>query len=66
MDLTLASNLLGRTVERVSRVLDGGSSCAYRLAVREAADRADEAAGAVSPELSRTQSQLIDSAAGLR
>ena len=56
MDLTLASNLLGRTVERVSRVLDGGSSCSYRLAVSEAADRADEAAGAVSPELSRTQS----------
>ena len=31
MDLTLAGNLLGGTVERVSRVLDGASSCSYRV-----------------------------------
>jgi predicted ArsR family transcriptional regulator len=33
MDLTLAGNLLGGTVERVSWVLDGASSCSYRFGV---------------------------------
>ena len=31
MDLTLASRLLGGSVERVSRVLDGASTCSYRV-----------------------------------
>jgi len=53
MDLTLAANLLGGTVERVSRVLDGAASCSYRLAVGE--KRPDEAASS-APELIRAQS----------
>jgi|SRR5579859_710444 len=52
MDLSLAGNLLGGSVERVSRVLDGASSCSYHLAA-PAEQQAAEIAG---PELSRTQS----------
>ncbi len=44
MDLTLASNLLGGTVERMSRVLDGASTCSYR--VMASAARAEPAAKA--------------------
>ncbi len=53
MDLSLASNLLGTTVERVSRVLDGAASCSYRLAAEP--QRPAEAAGVIS-ELIRAQS----------
>jgi len=49
MDLTLAGNLLGGTVERVSRMLDGAASCSYRLA-------AEPKAPAAEPELIRAQS----------
>ena len=52
MDLTLAGNLLGGTVERVSRVLDGASSCSYRLALADGG----ATAAPEEPELSRTQS----------
>jgi predicted ArsR family transcriptional regulator len=60
MDLTLAASLLGGSVERVSRVLDGASSCSYRLAAT--GEAAGEPAGAEpdgaepAPELKRTQS----------
>ena len=50
MDLTLASNLLGGTVERVSRMLDGAASCSYRLAAEPETRVAD-------PELIRAQSR---------
>jgi predicted ArsR family transcriptional regulator len=50
MDLALAQNLLGGNVERVSRVLDGASSCSYRLVPAEPVSGTDE------PELSRAQS----------
>jgi predicted ArsR family transcriptional regulator len=59
MDLALAGNLLGGTVERVSRVLDGASSCSYRLAAPASVARIvveGPAASAAVPELSRTQS----------
>jgi predicted ArsR family transcriptional regulator len=56
MDLTLAGNLLGGTVERVSRVLDGASSCSYRLAAPAGAGMAAPGAAAGVPELSRAQS----------
>ena len=52
MDLTLASNLLGGTVERVSRVLDGASSCSYRIPALTQQPESDPA----EQELSRTQS----------
>lgn len=52
MDLTLTSNLLGGSVERVSRVLDGASTCSYRLPARAHQPDADP----VEQELSRTQS----------
>lgn len=52
MDLTLAGNLLGGSVERVSRVLDGASTCSYRLPARAQQPDADPA----EQELSRTQS----------
>jgi predicted ArsR family transcriptional regulator len=49
MDLTLASNLLGGSAEQVSRVLDGASSCSYRVALA-----AEPAADSVGAELRRT------------
>jgi predicted ArsR family transcriptional regulator len=52
MDLTLASNLLGGAVERVSRVLDGASSCSYRIPAPIQQPDAEPA----GQELSRTQS----------
>jgi predicted ArsR family transcriptional regulator len=52
MDLTLTGNLLGGTVERVSRVLDGASSCSYRMALPPQ----DQAAQPAEDELSRAQS----------
>jgi predicted ArsR family transcriptional regulator len=56
MDLSLAGNLLGGTVERVSRVLDGASSCSYRLAAPATVTSEKLAAEPALPELSRTQS----------
>jgi len=59
MDLTLTGNLLGGTVERVSRVLDGASCCSYRLAAPPksvAVVGENPAAEARAAELSRTQS----------
>ena len=53
MDLTLAGNLLGGTVERVSRVLDGAGSCSYHLAAERPPVAENMAAG---PELVRAQS----------
>ena len=53
MDLSLAANLLGGTVERVSRVLDGAASCSYRLAASQEPPEAPE--GVIS-ELIRAQS----------
>ena len=53
MDLSLAANLLGGTVARVSRVLDGAASCSYHLAAEP--PRSQDAASAV-PELIRAQS----------
>jgi hypothetical protein len=55
MDLTLAGNLLGGSVERVSRVLDGASSCSYRLAATNHLVVEEPAAEAAQLELSRTQ-----------
>ena len=52
MDLTLTTNLLGGPVERVSRVLDGASSCSYRIPARAQQPEAEPAV----QELSRTQS----------
>jgi len=59
MYLTLTASLLGGTVERVSRVLDGASCCSYRLselAKSTAVVGENPAAEAAAPELSRTQS----------
>lgn len=58
MDLSLASNLLGASVDRVSRVLDGDSSCSYCVASTPAEPAAAslEAADSGGPELSRAQS----------
>lgn len=61
MDLTLASNLLGGTVQRVSRVVDGASSCAYRLVLADAVG-APEAGEAIK----KSETSLIDMANGLR
>jgi predicted ArsR family transcriptional regulator len=61
MDLTLASNLLGGTVERMSRVVDGASSCAYRLT---SAGRDSQAT--TSQRIKKSDTSLIDTANGLR
>jgi predicted ArsR family transcriptional regulator len=61
MDLTLASNLLGGSVQRVSRVVDGASSCAYRLVLAEAGGPATTAEG-----IKKSETSLIDMANGLR
>jgi predicted ArsR family transcriptional regulator len=51
MDIALAQNLLGGSVQRVSRVLDGASTCSYCLA-----SPSEAPASSQEPELSRTQS----------
>lgn len=55
MDLTLTANLLGGSVERVSRVLDGAGSCSYRLTADQPL-AAEPEASATDPELIRAQS----------
>jgi predicted ArsR family transcriptional regulator len=61
MDLTLASNLLGGSVQRVSRVVYGASSCTYRFASPGCDSQVE-----LDERIKKSETSLIDTANGLR